>query len=63
MDETAETIRIMRQVELEVEHRLVGHHPAVNDCKICRAHRCDSTPLHTLNGRIRELWTVDVASH
>ncbi len=58
MDEMAETIRILRQAEMEIEHRLVGHDAPVDDCAVCRAHGCDSTALRTSNGPGGQLWRL-----
>ena len=37
-DELEETIRILVNEELEVQHRLEGHPRMIESCPVCRSH-------------------------
>ena len=40
LEEVAENVRILIREELETQHRFEGHAEPLDECPVCRAHRC-----------------------
>ena len=40
LEEVAENVRILIREELETQHRMEGHSKPIEECPVCRAHRC-----------------------